>query len=400
MKAARPRKREVVTAGKFPIRKRNGKWQVDYRKIGGKQVSYATKTIAQAQADMVWRGYQTGQLTGVDLTPERRQLAIAAFSKLAAQELADSLLLDAVDLYAEQAGREMQPRLLADVVTDYLKSRQGAVEAITLNGDYRVKLGRLARSLGEREIHAITTAQLEQWLNDNEYRDTTRMAYRTRFVMLWDFAIARNHTKQNVARAIPQLSRQRRKKLRAIPPAIMDAEEVQRLLDTALSYRDGVMLPYFAVCSLAGLRPWEARRLSWANVDLEKKEMYIPAEASKTGDDREVPMPNCLVDWLEQIPVFRRRGTLPWNRQDFITVRKMAGVIQRWKEPKGKDILRHSAASHDFRLHGNMAQTAAKMGHDVTVFKNHYKSRVRTRDEAEAYFNVRPPAGEIVALTA
>jgi len=57
-------------------------------------------------------------------------------------------------------------------------------------------------------------------------------------------------------------------------------------------------------------------------------------------------------------------------------------------------------ASHDFRLHGNMDQTAAKMGHDVTVFKNHYKSRVRTKEEALAYFNVRPHGAAVVALTA
>jgi len=74
MKAAKRRKSEVVTPGRFSIRKRNGKWQVDYRKIGGKQVSYETKLIAQAQADIEWK--DKGPSVIVQCLRDKRQILV------------------------------------------------------------------------------------------------------------------------------------------------------------------------------------------------------------------------------------------------------------------------------------------------------------------------------------
>lgn len=326
------------------------------------------------------------------MKPKQRELAISAFRELAPHP--DSVLIDAVRLYKEHATDDMRPKALDDTVEDFLQACEGNVEDITISNDYAPKLTRLAAgSLAIRQIYTIRTEELEEWLNINGYRNITRMNYRTRFVTLWQFTVDRNHAKTNVARGIKQLSRQKRKKLRNVPPAIMCADEIQSLLDATLDFREGEMLPYFAVCALAGLRPWEAQRLSWENIDLKAKQIHFPAEASKTGDDRDVPMPDSLVEWLEAVPMFSRQGLLPWSRHGFEKVREIADLKARWREPKGSDILRHSAASHHYRLNdNNMNLTAAVMGHDVSVFKSHYKSRVRTMAEARAYFSVTPKA--------
>jgi integrase len=170
----------------------------------------------------------------------------------------------------------------------------------------------------------------------------------------------------------------------------LNADELRALLSAAAAYRHGIILPYFAVCTLAGIRPDEAKRIGWEHVSFADREIRVPAEASKTGDPREVEMPDALVAWLECVPIFQRTGLFAWSRGMFEKVRNDAGLTARWMEPKGSDILRHSAASHDYRLHGSMEKTAAKMGHDVMVFKSHYKAVVATRAEAEAYFKVLP----------
>ena len=53
------------------------------------------------------------------------------------------------------------------------------------------------------------------------------------------------------------------------------------------------------------------------------------------------------------------------------------------------DIMRHSAASHLYKLKENPTYVTAQMGHGLGVFMKHYKRAV-PETEAQAYFNVLP----------
>lgn len=383
----------------LPIRRRADKYVVDYRKLPRQwwppacaksgQLAYPSKAQAEGAASSVWQDFTTGQLTGSELTPERRQLALEAFRRL--EGYPDDALVDAADLYRQKEADKtgIEAHTFQQVVDDFLVSRAQVVAPNTLEDSYRPKYRKLCETFGACQFDGIKATELERWLADNVSMEG-REGYATHLVMLWNFAVGRKYASMNAAKAIPRLSRQQRKKLKNRPPAIMNADELQRLLDVAATYLDGRLLPYFAVCALAGIRPEETRKIGWENVLWDDNQIQVPAEASKTGDDREVPMPDSLVEWLKLTPVFRRKGLFPWTREVFDTIRKKANVIERWQEPKGRDVLRHSCASHDYRLHGNIEATAAKMGHDVVVFRTHYKARVRTPQEAQAYFNVRP----------
>ncbi len=381
----------------LPIRRRGGKWQVDARKVGGPQTSYPTKAQAEGAAQAQWDDHIAAQVEAFDFSMERRRLAVAAFRELA--EYPDDALLAAAILYRETIpATETARKTVGEVIDEYLGALSQSVAAITLRNDYRPKLGAFKRAFGARDLCCITTQEIEQWMDAEKFTLIYRQAIRNRLVTFWTFAIERNYAKLNTPRAIPRMSRQQRKKHNSRPPAILDATELKALLGAAAAYRDGELVPYFAVCALAGIRPHEARRIGWEDVSFTDKEIRIPSEASKTGDPREVPMSDNLIAWLETVPEFRRHGLFPFTRGAFEAVRKNAGLTARWKEPKGSDILRHSAASHDYRMHDNMQATAAKMGHDVQVFRQHYKRVVATRDEASAYFNVMPDACSNVVL--
>jgi len=383
---------------KLAIRERNDLWQVDFRKLGprfypencrGGLKSYKTKPQANRAAQVAFEQHATNEAVGGNLSRERIGIALAAFSELA--PLPDQQLIEAVRLLKDHVSEEMTPRLVGLVVEDYLEACKSSVAEITLTNDYSPKLRRVASAFKDREIHSIVTAELEYWLNSQPLGRMTRLSYRNQLVTVWQFAIDRHYCKLNSAKPIKGLSRQQKKKLRNTPPAILCADELQSLLDAALAHESAKMLAYFAVTGLSGVRPYEARKLTWSDLDFAEKMIHVPAESSKTGDDREVPMLGSLVDWLEQIPKFQRSGLLPWTRHGFDLVRKHAGVKERWAEPKGADILRHSAASHHCRLSGgDMSLTASIMGHDVMTFRAHYKARVRTMLEAEQYFRVSP----------
>ncbi|MFC1452608.1 tyrosine-type recombinase/integrase [Verrucomicrobiota bacterium] len=385
---------------KLPVRRRGSKWTVDYRrlpethrpdgcKVSG-QLIYPTKAQAQGAAQTAWDDHEAAQLAAIEMTPARRALAIEAFGIL--KDYPDRTIVDAAQMYAERVTVDPDPKTIGEVVDEYLTRTAGVVEALTMRNDYRPKFEAFKRAFGERQMQTVTESELEQWLSDRGFTGLYRDGWRHRLVTFWQFAIDKTqpYAKHNAARGIGKLTRQQRRKLRGRRPAIMDAKEIKKLLDAALAFRDGEMLPYFAICALAGLRPHETRRIGWQDINMEDRELYVPAEASKTGDDREVKLPECLVAWLEQVSPFRRKGRVAWTRHGFDKVREKAGLKERWAEPKGHDILRHSAASHHFRLHGDAALTAVAMGHDVLVFREYYKARVRTKAEAQAYFNVWP----------
>jgi integrase len=383
---------------KLPVKPRGQRWRVDFRKLPAPnrpdkcktsgQLTFKTKALADTAAQAAWDDWQSAQHNATTMNDRRRKLAVEAFAIL--KEYPDAAIVEAARMYRERIGANSEAKTIEEAAAEYLNSLSGSVTELTLKNDYRVKFRHLTEGLGERDMQSVTETDLEQWLDSRKPSAKYRDDIRNRLVTFWEFAIQRRYVKHNAAKGLAKMSRAKRKKLSKIPPAIMEAGEVKRLLDAAADLRGGQMLPYFAVCALCGLRPYEARRIAWEHIHLEQKEIYVPAEATKTGDDREVEMPACLVAWLEQIPADKRRGTLPYTRNGFDTVRDNAGVKDRWQEPKGHDILRHSAASHHFRLHNNAERTGAAMGHDVLTFRKHYKSRVKTRTEAEAYFDVWP----------
>jgi len=54
------------------------------------------------------------------------------------------------------------------------------------------------------------------------------------------------------------------------------------------AYKDGLMAPYVAVCLFGGLRPTEAARLDWSQVNLDDGEILLAQEQTKTGKSRVV----------------------------------------------------------------------------------------------------------------
>lgn len=382
-----------TTQHRLPIRRRGRKWQLDARRIGGQQTTYDTKAQAEGAAQALWDDKQARETESLDFTMERRRIAAAAFHEL--KDYPETDLIEAAKFYAKNIPAAALRRTVREVCAEYLKSLSGTVAAVTMANDYEPKFrpaGKFVTAFGERDLSTVTPSDLENWLDGEGVAPLYRETWRNRLATMWRFAIERNYAKQNSAAAVKRLSRQLRKKLKSHPPAILNADELRALMTAAAEYRHGVMVPYFAVCAVAGLRPDEAKRIGWENVSFADNEIRVPAEASKTGDPREVTMTPGLVAWLQVVPAFRRTGLFSWSRAMFEEVRKRAGLDARWREPKGADILRHSAASHHYRLHGNMELTAAAMGHDVLVFKSHYKALVATKDEAAAYFNVLPPS--------
>src|SRR6476469_6094519 len=63
---------------------------------------------------------------------------------------------------------------------------------------------------------------------------------------------------------------------------VMPVSEIRKLLETALEH-DLQILPLLLVETFCGIRPEEAKRLLWTDIDLLRKRVTVRAAISKTG---------------------------------------------------------------------------------------------------------------------
>jgi integrase len=163
-------------------------------------------------------------------------------------------------------------------------------------------------------------------------------------------------------------------------PEIIYADVAEKLMEFAVAEK--CALP-FALMLFAGVRPLgELGRISWGNIH--KDYIALSGDDSKTGDDRHIPiMPN-LRAWLDvcadddiQPPDWKRKSQ---------AVRKAAGIT-------GQDVLRHTFGSMFYRLHTE-TETIKAMGHTSFNTTEKFYKRAVNKDEAEAFFAIRPEGAE------
>jgi site-specific recombinase XerD len=87
---------------------------------------------------------------------------------------------------------------------------------------------------------------------------------------------------------------------------ILTNAQITALLKTVCE-TDFELLPYHVLCIFAGIRPREAERLTWSNINLDEHFIEVPDEKSKTETRRIVDMEPLLVRWLDCYNQVRRQ---------------------------------------------------------------------------------------------
>jgi len=365
----------------YTIRKRGEYWQANLSRsvTGGKRVqkNYKTKAEAIAGAEKELGKLRDYGREYFNLTAEQFHSCAEAFRILTEKGFQATTIAEAARFYIKHNDPNAQHRTVAEVLAEFMQSKTSAGLSEFTIRDYQYKAGRFANAMGERLIHTITPVEIEHWLDAVDAKACSRQDYRRILCVFFKFAVTRKYAMENVAAAVSKV------KIAQRSPAILTAQDVRALLCAARDYNMGHMLPYFAIGCFCGLRPWELRRTSWADINLTTKQIYVTPEAAKTGQDRFVAMPDALMAWLQLVPAASMSGCLRYSRNEFDAVRKQAGV------PWQGDIMRHSAASHLYAQTQNAALVTAQMGHGLNVFLKYYRRAV-TQQDGEAYFKVGP----------
>jgi site-specific recombinase XerD len=161
-------------------------------------------------------------------------------------------------------------------------------------------------------------------------------------------------------------------------PAVLTVPQCEVLLRSAEGHRGGRMVANIALCLFGGLRPSEANRLTWPQVNFKDKEIRLGSTDTKTGRGRVIALGSTLAAWLKAY-----KGSsfyLAAHRRDILDIKKAAGITT-WQP----DILRHTSISHYFRRSGSYGKTAEFHGNSESIIKAHYQGRVSTEDTKKFY---------------
>ena len=145
----------------------------------------------------------------------------------------------------------------------------------------------------------------------------------------------------------------------------------------------------------AGIRPHEVARLTWAQVDLRERAIYILPQHSKTGGARRVTIHQPLMKILrryQRSPPEKKICPPDWLRH-WRELRRAAG----WNAPAHpwpQDALRHTFASYHLSHFRSYAELQLEIGHrDASLLRTRYVDQ-------RGVVNARAFWGDGIQLTA
>ena len=154
---------------------------------------------------------------------------------------------------------------------------------------------------------------------------------------------------------------------------ILSPQEIEQITTTASIYRDGSCAAAVGMMLYAGIRPHEVARLTWAQVDLRNRAIYILPRHSKTGGARRVTIHKPLLRILRAHKREDGEKICPANwLHHWRELRRTAGwdtPAHRWPQ----DALRHTFASYHLSHFRSFAELQLEIGHrNATLLRTRY----------------------------
>ena len=221
------------------------------------------------------------------------------------------------------------------------------------------------KGLAKRRVRSVTTQECAAYI-DMAF-DTPRQRQKARLILSGVFGTA---VKRGWCSSNP-VSRVEVPRVKETPVPILTPEEIEQITTTAETFAEGRCAAAVGMMLYAGIRPHEVARLTWEQVDLQERVIYIHPRHSKTGGARRVTIHRPL--WR----ILRRHcgeftSICPANwPQLWSKLRELAG----WRDGKKwpQDALRHTFASYHLSHFRSYAELQVEIGHrDAALLRTRY----------------------------
>jgi integrase len=163
-------------------------------------------------------------------------------------------------------------------------------------------------------------------------------------------------------------------------PEFFTVEQCETIMKAA--QQEPAMVAYFALCLFAGIRPDEARRLTWNDIDMNTKHIHVPHTVAKTKRGRGFVMEETLFQWLDKA-----------DRNFVLIPSAFRKMVQKIRNSVGfdwiQDGMRHSFASYWQAKFRNFDGLEDRMGTDKDTLKKWYHNVVDP-EATEAFWSITP----------
>ncbi len=313
-------------------------------------------------------------------------LAVAEFVE-AARLLPDgTTLVEAAREYASRHREQLKPRLLGEVVEEFLhrKTKDGA--SVRYIQTLRSALHRLAGNF-RKPIASISTHELEHWLDTQKATGRTRNNLRVSIVTLWRWARAHGYTARDVETEADRIGTA---KDRGGDIGVLSPAQLTLLLRGGRDAGGEKATPtaeaelFLALGAFSGIRTAELLRLEWRDIHEARGVIEVGAHKAKTATRRLVPIHGALAAWLARAP----RGT----GKVFSSEKAAVRVIGYGKQMLGEwpdNALRHSYATYRLAQTHDAAKTALELGNSPTMLFRNYRE-LADEKQAGGWFATLP----------
>jgi integrase len=260
-------------------------------------------------------------------------------------------------------------------VTVAVATRMFAADNVGKSKSHCAKIDMLCRALNARwpgSLDAIEPLALSRWIKSKSPSTTTQAMWLRYARMFFKWAATARFLDRSPlegARA-PRVNPLRN---------ILTAPQMKQLLSAEMPDKVRALI---LLGGFAGLRTEEIYKLTWEEVDVKGKQVYVPPEASKdTGG-----FPDHIVDMTE--PLLKRLDFFKGKKGRIVTgslealheARRSLALSLGW-ERWPKNALRHSYATYHLARCGNPGMTAFQMGHTSTeMVRRHYAVAAKRAD--------------------
>ena len=339
----------------------------------------AEKSALEINSAQTAHGMRT---VATSLTVDQVREAEAIFLRLRSQPCALSFYVDfALNNYKMP---EQQKRLSAGCA-DYIAAKQREMEQDQLSmpqtRHIRWEMKRLTDHFTTQSVAEVTSNALITFLEAGKGGMKTHNTRRGLLSTFFKFCFQRGWVAENPISKVPHY-RFRRKRGSAPTLSIV---QVRAVMEFAETHHGGVLVPYFALCLFAGIRPGvpygEISRLQPKMIDLNAGVIHIPAEVSKVRESRKTTIQPNLAAWLRAYPLKECAimvGDFKKRRQKF---GKQLGLSH--------DVMRHTFISMFVAKFRSIGEAAIQAGNSESIIRRHYLD-LKSKEEGEQFFGILP----------